>query len=290
MLFSRFPVVNYNGTPVRNIMARFAFDENTKNNPSNFMQLKLSDDGSPRTDVISDRYYGNPGNDWLVHLSNGVVDPYNDVLKSEEDFRNHITKKYGSIQFAREKILFYINNWANNTEEEITVTQYANASQVVKKFYTARTNVHNQVVSYRRHQQDWIKSTNKLRILTLDSVRYLFVGSVIVQYVSGEIVAKGEIVDVNEDDNKITVQHITGTFVSTTNTVKRYNTSSTYVVSAVNNPFVVDNITDEEANYWTSMTAYDFEEELNESRRNILLLRSSLRSAAEDQITNLMRG
>lgn len=288
MYFSKFPLVSYNGIPARNIMARVAFDENTKNDSVNFMPVRISDDAT-RADVIADRYYGSSDNDWLVYLSNSVIDPYNDVPKSEEDFRKHITAKYGSTQFAREKILFYINNWADHTNDILSVTQYATASQVVKKFWTASTNALNQIIEYRRHKQDWIKSTNKLRILSLDSVAYLFVGAIVVQYVSGSIVAKGEIVDVNTDDNKITVQHITGTFVSTTNTLKRYNTSSVYVVSEVTNPFTTDNIIAEETDYWTTMTAYDYEEELNETKRNMILLRASLRGRVEDQITNLMK-
>ena len=289
--FSRFPVINYAGVPAKNILQRAGLSDVTKNNPINFGVVRVPDGGAHRPDIISENYYGNPLYDWLVYFSNQVVDPYNDVFKDDETFRKYITAKYGSIQFANERILFYINNWADNSDDVMSLAQYESSPQHIKKYYTAVTDAFNQVTSYRRHRQDWVKSTNKLRILTVDMTDLFVIGSVVVQYVSGQVVAKGEIVDINTDDSAITVQHITGEFVDTDgNILKRYNTSLEYTVAALSNPFTADNIPDEEAVFWSSMTAYAYENEINEQRRNIKLLRASLRASADEQLTDLMRG
>jgi hypothetical protein len=209
----------------------------------------------------------------------------------DESFRKFINMKYGSLQFANEKILFYINNWADNTDDTLTVALYESATQAVKKYYTATTDAFNNITGYRRHRLDWVKSTNKLRILSVDMTEMFVIGGVVVQYVGGVAVAKGEIVDINTTDLAITVQHITGAFVSTGgNVLKRYNTSLEYTVSAVTNPFTEDNITAAEEVYWSPMTAYDFERERNENLRNMKLLRASLRSSADEQLSDLMRG
>jgi hypothetical protein len=289
--FSRFPVVNYAGVPAKNILQRATLSDATKNNPANFGVVRVPDEGAQRADIISENYYGNPYYDWLVYFSNEVVDPYNDMFKDNETFRAFITTKYGSIQFANEKVMFYINNWVSNPDDTLTVAQFEAASQAVKKYYTAVTDAFNNVTSYRRHRIDWIKSTNRIRILTVDMTDMFVIGSVVVQYVSGVIVAKGEIVDINREDSKISVQHITGEFVTTGgNKLKRYGTNLEYTVSEVSNPLTEDNITNDESVYWSAMTAYDYENELNESRRNIKLLRASMRGAADEQLTNLMRG
>lgn len=288
--FSRFPVVSYAGVPAKNILQRASFSEKTKNNPANFGVLRIPDSGTSRADIIAENYYGNPEYDWLVYFSNSVVDPYSDLTKDDETFRAFIAKKYGSVVYAHEKILFYINNWADNDDDTLTVNQYNAASQIIKKYYTGVTDQYNVVTNYRRHRLDWIKSTNKLRILTVDMTDLFVIGGVVVQYYDGAAVAKGEIVDINTEDKAITVQHITGTFVSTNgNTLIRYNTDLEYTVTAVSNPFTEDNISDEESVFWSPMTAYMFENERNESLRNIKLLRASLRSTAEEQLTDLMR-
>ena len=289
--FSRFPVISYSGVPAKNILQRASLSDRTKSNPINFGVVRIPDEGTSRADVIADNYYGNPRYDWLVYFSNSVVDPYNDMAKDDEAFRAFINTKYGSIVYAHEKILFYINNWADNVEDTLTTALYENSPQTTKKYYTAVTDAFNGVTNYRRHRLDWMKSTNKLRILSVSMTDLFVIGGVVTQYVGGVLVAKGEIVDINTVDKAITVQHITGTFVSTGgNVLKRYNTSLEYTVSAVSNPFTVDNITDEEAVFWSPMTAYAFENERNEGLRNMKLLRASMRSTADEQLTDIMRG
>lgn len=287
--FSRFPTVNYSGSLVKNIFARVVFDDITKSTSENFAFFKIQDDLSLRADVISENFYDTPYYDWLFYMSNGVVDPYHDVFLDSDSFLKYIISKYGSVQESQQKIYCYINNWADNVDDKLTVEQYDNASQVVKKYYTAEIDYLNRITGYKRHQYDWVKSTNKHRILTLNDTEYLFIGSFITQYVSGSSVATGEIVDVNRTDNTITVKNITGTFVTTVgNTIKKYGSNLTYTISSVVNPDTEDNISDEEASYWSAISVYDFEYELNEAKRNTQLLRKSLVSGVEEQFDNLM--
>lgn len=288
--FNKFPVVNYNGVPVRNIMARAAFDSKTKNNPANFGIVRVEDDVSGRADIIADNYYGTPTYDWLVYFSNEVVDPYNDMLLDSESFARFIVAKYGSIVRAQQKVLLYINNWADNEEDKLTVTQFEAASKVVKRYYTGVIDYANRVTGYERIKADWAKSTNKLRILTVSPTDYLLIGSTVIQTLSGDVVATGEIVDINETNSTITVQHISGEFTDNVSAVlKKSGAAMSYSVSAVANPFTSDNITDEESRFWSPYTAYQMEQEKNEAKRNVKLLRASMKNKADEQLTDLMR-
>jgi hypothetical protein len=274
--FDRFPIIQYANNSVRNIFAKITLNEKSKNAPENFFQIKLKDDVSLRSDLLAEKYYGSSYSDWLHYMSNSVVDPYNDLFLDSESFMNFIISKYGSVQFAEQKIKHYINNWFENPEDKLTISKYESISKNVKKYYTGRINYANEIIEYVRHRKDWKKSTNKIRILTVDSVSSLTVGTLIYQYVSTNLVASAEIIDVNQEDKKITVKNITGSFVTTAgNIVYRFNSTTQYSVSKIATAHTEDNMSEEEARFWSPVTCYEYENEINELKRTVTVLRSS---------------
>ena len=280
----------YNGVLGRNIMSRVSLDTNTKNISLNFAIDRVADNGINRVDVIAENYYGSATYDWLVYLSNSVVDPYNDLLLDSESFNKFITSKYGSISLAKIKVVGYINNWADNQDDKLTIAQFNAASQSVKKYYTGVIDYYNQITEYKRLEVDWFKSTNKFNILGVSFTDYILVGAIVTQTLNGQVLAVGTVSDVNTSNSSITVQHITGEFVVNGSTVlKRATSSLAYAITSVSNPFTVDNITDEESVFWSPYTAYQMESERNEGKRNFKLLRASLRGSAEEQLTDLLR-
>lgn len=285
--FNRFPVVNYLGVPVRNIMARAALDHKTKNNSANFGVVRLENDVAQRADIIAENYYGSPLYDWLFYFSNEVVDPYNDVFLDSDTFYKFIVSKYGSIQYANDKVLGYINNWADMPDDKLTVLQYEQATQAIKKYYTGVIDYANRVTHFERIKADWFKSTNKIRQFAIDFTDFMLVGGVIVQYNEGVITARGQIVDIDTENSYITLQHITGEF--TAGELYRAGASTVYTASSVWAITPTDNISDEESRFWSPYTAYQMENERNESKRTIKLLRASLKGSAEEQLTDLMR-
>lgn len=286
--FDKFPIIKYANNSVRNIFAKVVLDDSTKQKPENFVQIIMEDDNSLRADVAAERYYGSPYFDWVYYMSNDVVDPYNDVFLDNELFINMIISKYGSIELAQQKIEYYINNWFENSEDKLTISQYESASKNVKKYYTAKIDYSNRITEYVRHRKDWKKSTNKLRILTLDSVESLGIETLVYQYVSGNLVASGEIVDINTEDKKITVKNITGAFVSTSNVLYRFGSTTQYVVSAVASPHTEDNIPADEASFWSPMTYFNAEQEQNQLRKTVKFLRKGGISALDRNIEKLL--
>ena len=70
------------------------------------------DDGeSP--DYISYKFYGNPGYDWIIMLTNNVHRMYDDWPRNTETFKEYITEKYGSLQTAMSTTKYYYDSSRN---------------------------------------------------------------------------------------------------------------------------------------------------------------------------------
>ncbi len=103
--FDRFPVINYDGTVAKNILARVDFSEQSKRDIYSTFQFTL-EEGFERPDLLSYNYYGSSQFDWMIYLTNNIVDPYYDYYKSTDDFKKFIESKYGSAQDARKTTQF----------------------------------------------------------------------------------------------------------------------------------------------------------------------------------------
>jgi hypothetical protein len=120
--FDRFPVLDYDGVIAKNILARVDFTDQSKKDIYSTFQFTL-EEGFERPDLLSYNYYGSSQFDWMIYLTNNIVDPYYDYYKSTNDFKNYIDRKYGSTTNARSITKFYRTNW-HDDERLITVQQY----------------------------------------------------------------------------------------------------------------------------------------------------------------------
>lgn len=287
--FDKFPTIMYNGSPVRNIMARTRLSDQTKNNPVNFVPHRL-DSSLTRADIIANKYYDSPHYDWLYYLSNEVVDPYYDVALSDEVLSKKIIGIYGSLSYAKDYILHYRNNWVGASG--VSETEYYALPVAQQKYYNANVDYFNNVTGYVRKKIDWIVSTNKVVTVKVGTVEFAEVNDIYIQYESGNPtpVAKAQLVAFDSELLTMTFKNIIGDFVTTaSNTlVSKYKaTQYLYTVSAIVSTNV--NIPADENNYWAPVTAYDYEIERNQSKRDIILLRSSQKLKAEEQLTELLR-
>lgn len=116
--FEYFPVVNYNGTRVRDISRRNRLASNTLSNP--FILLPYTVKEGERAEDIAYYYYGSVDYVWLVYLANNILDPYHQWPLSDQDFNNFIISKY---QEQSSKTGYEVIAWAQNenSEENIVV-------------------------------------------------------------------------------------------------------------------------------------------------------------------------
>ena len=269
--FDRFPVVDYDGKIVKNILARVDFTEQSKKEIYSNFQFTL-EEGFERPDLLSYNYYGSSQFDWMIYLTNNIVDPYYDYYKSTEDFKKYIDNKYGSTANARVIIKFYRNGW-HTDERLITVAQFealqADETLNLRKYWKPKLTNIGAILGYERIKEDWVVSTNKIVLLSLTVSPSSFVIGDRVSQTSTGAYATVDFIDI--ENKTLTVKHVSGTFVA--NTAEGISTVT----------LLKQNISDAEASYWYAVNAYEEEQEVNEMKKNVTLLKSSYLAETEKQ-------
>jgi hypothetical protein len=106
--FSNFPLVNYNGVSLRNIMLKTNIIKELFLGQSVFYTYEVKDGEKPS--MVAYNYYGSVDYTWLVMISNQMIDPYFDWILSDEEFQQFIISKYGSIPAAQTLVVEYADN------------------------------------------------------------------------------------------------------------------------------------------------------------------------------------
>ena len=269
--FDRFPIVDYDGNVAKNILARVDFTEKTKRDIYSTFQFTL-EEGFERPDLLSYNYYGSSKFDWMIYLTNNIVDPYYDYYKSAEDFKSYMQTKYGSNSNARSIILFYRLNW-HEDERIITTQQYeslvANETDNTRKYWKPKITNTGAVIGYERVKEDWVVSTNKVLSLTLNvSPAGFEIGDRVSQTSTG---AYATVDYIDLENKRLTVKHVSGAFA--------VNEEEGILEIKV----LSQNISDAEAEYWYAVNAYEDEQEINELKRNVVVLKSSYLAEVEKQ-------
>ena len=102
--FSDYPTANYdlkkNGkkTLVSNITIRFKIAEVLRLKSAVIYNYTVKDGDKP--DVIADRYYEDATLDWVLFLTNNIIDPHWEWPLDQNSLDRYITKKYGSREKA----------------------------------------------------------------------------------------------------------------------------------------------------------------------------------------------
>lgn len=265
--FDRFPLVSYNDSVVKNILTRVDFTAATKKDIYSKFDYVL-DEVIHRPDLISDTYYGSPYYDWMIFMQNNIVDPYHDFYKSESDLQKMILTKYGSIDAAVNVIKYYRNNWAID-DSLISESTYDSLNTNIKKYYKPKIDLNNRVIGYSRIQEDWIRSTNKIIEIkvTEDIIDNYNVTDIIIQSSSE---SRATVVQKDSTNHILTLQHIQGEF-QLSDAVLEINEGP---VDPITNKLLWQPISDDEAPFWSPVTAYDFETENNALKRYVSIIKS----------------
>ena len=309
--FKKFPVINYANKNAINLLSRVTMSKLALSTTQAYYDYTIPD--GTRSDNLSFNYYDNPDYVWLIGLTNKIVDPYYDFPISDDNINTLVIKKYGSIAKANEKILYFQNNWATD-ESNISTTAFAALGVGQQKYWAPEINEKNTIISYVRKQEDWIVTTNKVQNLSYDYsvVDNEFVNvlteanyeimtendfNIIVDYipetvtdkkfVAGELVSQGGVTFatvVTVSETTLVIQHISGTAV--TGKITGLTSGASGVVSLVTT--LNQNIPSTELIYWSAVTAYDYEIDLNAKRKNIKLLDNKYAEQATKELKTLL--
>ena len=77
---------------VTNVIARFGFEQELKENSSVYYAYDIQDGDTPET--IANKYYGSPERHWVVLLFNDIIDPQYDWPLDQRTIIKYIDDKY----------------------------------------------------------------------------------------------------------------------------------------------------------------------------------------------------
>ena len=160
--FEKFPIISYANTLTRDVTSRVVVVSSIYNNPSLYYPYDIQQ--YERADNIADRYYSDQYKDWILKLTNKVIDPYYDWYIDQDTFNAFIIKKYGSLARAQEKIKHYQNNWYANSDNISSITYEALPSNAKRFWEPVLVNGQNVITpnEYTRIREDWALNTNKV--------------------------------------------------------------------------------------------------------------------------------
>ena len=284
--FKHYPLIRYgdavSNTVSVNLLAKIAFQKTIQQNYEIFHPYTIEE--GDRADTIAEYYYGDPGYDWIVYYSNNVVDPYYDWFMDGNSFNRFITSKYGSLTSARRDIKFFRSNYVSD-DSMIAPTAYNALSSNQKTFWAPVTGQNNSVIRYERKKEDIIFQTNKTQQLAITLVgntsfsnnEYVF------QTSGGTTVGSASVVFANS--SVCIISNILGT-ISTSNNLKGGNSSANATVSSINT--LSTSISSEIQSYFEPVSFFDYENEINEKRKNIRLIDVTYVSAIEREFKKLL--
>lgn len=280
--FSYFPNIFYRGHITKNIVARTAVPPTVFQDVSVFYPYEVKEGDRP--DITSQRIYQTPFNDWMIYLTNNVVDPYYDWYLSQQQFENHIQMKYGSVDRAKNTIAFYRVNWLQD-DSALTISGFEQLPSLLKKYWEAvYDELTGVIIKYVRKQMDTMQNTNRIQSIDiiLAGADIPAIGEVLVQRQLSTIATA---VVVSSSNTNIVVQHTTGSF-DASYSLEGQTSGATAVITNIQT--LIENISASEAVYWSPVTYYELEEENNEYKRTVQLIAPRYSSVAQDQFKQLL--
>jgi hypothetical protein len=93
--FTKYPLINYEGTRVRDLSRRSKVRDELLADPYIFLPYTVREGEKPET--IAELYYGSVDDTWIVLLANNITDPYYEWPMNDEEFNKYFIDKYSKI-------------------------------------------------------------------------------------------------------------------------------------------------------------------------------------------------
>ena len=276
--FNYFPTFFYANTAAVNVIAKVLFDQSISKNLAVFYPYTLEE--GERADQVAETYYEDPSYDWVIYLSNNIIDPYHDWHKDQDVFGRFIAQKYGSISAAQARTEYFRVNHEDD-DRIITTAAYDALGTGQKQYWVPQIGYNENVIGYERKELSHIVETN--RIVTLSgSFSGIAANDIIKQ--SGTVTG----VVTFSNTSTVIIKHVQGTWANST-PVYNVLTGSTVTANITTVTPTQNSIPTDELSYWTAVTSYEAEEELNEQRKHIRVLGNSYLDLVERDMKELLQ-
>jgi len=286
--FEKFPLINYNGQVVRDITRKVNLIDPTKNN-SLFSKYEVK--SGERPDLISGIYYDDPYMDWLLFMSNQVINPYYDWYMDPLTFDSYIDKKYGSYQLAMIKIKYFRNNWRKYLDP-ITVDEFNNLLPEQKDYFEplyTSSYISTTPFNYRRKRLDTYLDTNSIVKFGVANGSVFSNNELINVSYNKQTSGRGQVMFTNS--SCVIIKNITSNEVVKTSVPSNsflYSLETKANTSVSSSAFLANNIPNNQVGYWSAVTYYDYEFELNENNKNIKAVANSISGKIAENLNLLL--
>jgi len=277
--FEKFPITTYANTYVVDITKRATMLNYVYNNQFAFYPYEIT--SNERAEQLSNRYYDDAYQSWIIYFSNKIVDPYYEWYLHDSEFINMLVAKYGSYENAQNKIKYYRNDWTS--KDDISISDYNSLPDSNKKYWDPIYGFNNRISSYKRAQKDWIVNTNK--IVSYNVTTANLTENEICTITFGNKTGTGQFL--TKVGTTVFLQHVSGTY---------YYSGSGYIVGKESGnkvnftsaSIVTTNIPAAEEIYWKGVTYFDFENEVNEYNKTVRVIDRDYSQQMSDDLRKLM--
>jgi hypothetical protein len=237
-----------------------------------------------RPDTLSFHYYKNPEYDWLLFFANEIVDPYYQWYLSDEQFNKVMVDKYESLPRAQLRIRHFETNGRGDSTK-LSTSAYNALPPKIKKYWTPQVDEYDRPVAYIRSRDTLMSNTNKhLKIDLSGSTAGFRSDEDVYQIVNNTITATATI-DVI-DSNQLIVKHIRGAFDIAYPIVGGDSNTSAAITNVTT---LSKTIPDEEIIYWTPVSYYEYEAQINESNKLLKVMDERYVEMAETNLKAFMK-
>jgi hypothetical protein len=173
-MFDRWPTVSYdikkNGNPLQltDITLRFKINELLRDKSAIMYQYDVQD--GERPDIIAYKYYEDAKLDWVILLTNNIIDPQFEWPLDDRSFERYMRKKYGSLEAAKrthhayEQVLHFQSVNFDGTivpEKKVIIDKesYDNANPTLRQLGTYRA------IDKYTHELELNQARSRIKIL-----------------------------------------------------------------------------------------------------------------------------
>ena len=202
--FNYFPTTYYTNSDsstaldtVTNIIARFAFENELKENTSVFYPYDVQDGETP--EMIANKYYGSSEKHWIVLLFNDIIDPQYDWPLDQRTLIKYINDKYA-------------NNGARHSPY-LTGIQWAQDAGNVKAYYKTVTRLSSKPTKNKIVEKIEIDANTHTNLPVTTTTYTLQDGSITTETISKTTQTYYDY-EVELNDNKRTIRLLKSEFVT----------------------------------------------------------------------------
>lgn len=296
--FSKFPRVLYSVNKegndakiVPDMLARVKFIDSIIANESLFFKYEIK--GGETPEQIANRVYGDPEKNWIILLVNQLIDPQFDWALGSFEFEKHIKRKYASLTISLNttetypapytvgETVFQGSTYDKSTAEGV-VTSFNSSTKVLQVKFPSEVFANGSNITGVSSAQ-----THTIIGITNNLDGYQWSSNTTSHFqVTETRTSNDDIANPQIEKYRVT----SNTFNYSTNTIIASNTSTSYS----NTYNVISSITGGNTQFTIATTVapvsfYDYEVELNEEKRKIIVPKSSSIGAIETQFASLMK-